>query len=166
MFMFRKTHDALLKGVVQEARAMGALAAKYKRERNDAEVALSIARAEAEANKADAEELTEKGKDEGATYVLSSLASALHVEDWSIQNGSEEWEGDVWATMFRILVDAGVVEEDYHQVATFTEIAATRAERDDLLVDAEKYRRSRANLTKGTAASAAARRAKAQQQAA
>ena len=55
MFMFRKTHEALLKGITQEARAMGALAAKYKRERNDAEVALSIARAEAEANKADAE---------------------------------------------------------------------------------------------------------------
>lgn len=47
MFIRRKTHEALLKDVAQEARAMGALAAKYKRERNDAEVALSIARAEA-----------------------------------------------------------------------------------------------------------------------
>lgn len=72
-------------------------------------------------------------KDEGATYVLKSLADALHVENWSIQNGSEEWEGDVWATMFRILIDAGVVEEDHHTVATHAEIAALRP-------DAEKYR--------------------------
>ncbi|WP_367347545.1 hypothetical protein [Sphingobium yanoikuyae] len=72
-------------------------------------------------------------KDEGATYVLKSLADALHVEDWSIQSGSEEWEGDVWATMFRILIDAGVVEEDHHTVATHAEIAALRP-------DAEKYR--------------------------
>lgn len=72
-------------------------------------------------------------KDEGATYVLKSLADTLHVEDWSIQNGSEEWEGDVWATMFGILIDAGVVEEDHHTVATHAEIAALRP-------DAEKYR--------------------------
>ena len=106
----------------------------------DLEVQRDAARAEAEANKVDAEANEGKGKDEGATYVLSSLASALHVEDWSIQNGSEEWEGDVWATMFRILVDAGVVEEDHHQVATFAEIAAIRAERDELLPDAMKHR--------------------------
>ena len=80
-----------------------------------------------------AELADESKKDEGATYVLKSLADALHVEDWSIQNGSEEWEGDVWATMFRILIDAGVVEEDHHTVATHAEIAALRP-------DAEKYR--------------------------
>lgn len=93
-------------------------------------------------------------KDEGATYVLKSLAGALHVEDWSIQNGSEEWEGDVWATMFRILVDAGVVEEDHHTVATHKVIAGLNAQLTaeiratqnyakqvlDLAPDAEKYR--------------------------
>jgi hypothetical protein len=54
MFIRRTTHEALLKDITQEARAMGALAAKYKRERNDAEVALTIARAEAAANAEDA----------------------------------------------------------------------------------------------------------------
>lgn len=86
------------------------------------------------------DDATETGKDEGAAYVLSSLASALHVDDWSFRNGSETWEGDVWATMFHILVDAGVVEEDHHQVATFAEIAAIRAERDELLPDALAHR--------------------------
>ena len=70
-----------------------------------------------------------EGMDAGATKVLTALAEILHVEDWSIQEGSETWEGDVWATMFRILVDAGVVEEDHHTVATFGDIAGlhTRA---------------------------------------
>lgn len=79
-------------------------------------------------------------KDEGATYVLKSLADALHVEDWSIKDGSEEWEGDVFATMFSILVDAGVVEEDHHTVATHAKIIGLERAISSLTPDALKYR--------------------------
>lgn len=79
-------------------------------------------------------------KDEGATYVLKSLADALHVEDWSIKDGSEEWEGDVWATMFSILVDAGVVDEDHHNVATHAKIIGLERAISSLTPDALKYR--------------------------
>jgi len=147
MFIRKSVHTAAMAKLAkanvdleQDAQRERETAGRLIQRNRELQTQLLAARAEAEANKVDAEAVKEGGKDEGATYVLSSLASALHVEDWSIQNGSEEWEGDVWATMFRILVDAGVVEEDYHQVATFAEIAVIRAERDELLPDALKHR--------------------------
>lgn len=63
-------------------------------------------------------------KDEGATYVLKSLAECLGLADWSIQSGSETWEGDVSATMYRILVDAGVIDDEDNAVATHDRIKA------------------------------------------
>lgn len=107
-----------------------------------------VRQAEAAHDKAAAELATLKAerddcqvqKDEGATYVLKSLADALHVEDWSIKDGSEEWEGDVFATMFSILVDAGVVEEDHHTVATHAKIIGLERAISSITPDALKYR--------------------------
>jgi len=82
----------------------------------------------------------EAQKDEGATYVLKSLADVLGVTDWSIQNGSEEWEGDVDATMYSILVDAGVVDEEDNAVATHAKITDLAAELAALRPDAQKWR--------------------------
>lgn len=79
-------------------------------------------------------------KDEGATYVLKSLADALGVTDWSIQNGSEEWEGDVHATMHSILVDAGVVDEEDSAVATHAKIIGLERAVSSLRPDAQKWR--------------------------
>lgn len=79
-------------------------------------------------------------KDEGATYVLKSLADALGVTYWSIQSGSEEWEGDVGATMFSILVDARVVDEEDNAVATHTKIAGLERAISSLRPDAQKWR--------------------------
>ena len=140
MFITKKRHEAVIKLLREQVETHVMLG--RGREKNIQRLIMErdTARAEAEANKADAEAVVEQGKDEGATYVLSSLASALHVEDWSIQNGSEEWEGDVWATMFRILVDAGVVEEDHHQVATHGKIAGLERAVASLTPDALKYR--------------------------
>jgi hypothetical protein len=81
-----------------------------------------------------------EGMDVGATKVLTDLAKILHVRDWSIQEGSETWEGDVWATMFRILVDAGVVEEDHHAVANWSDLNEARADAEANKADAEAHR--------------------------
>jgi len=59
----------------------------------------------------------EAAKDEGATFVLEELAEMVGVSDWSIQDGSESWEGDVSATAYHILVQAKVINDWDNSVA-------------------------------------------------
>ena len=59
----------------------------------------------------------EAAKDEGATFVLEELAEMVGVSDWSIQDGSESWEGDVSATAYHILVQANVINDWDNSVA-------------------------------------------------
>ena len=49
--------------------------------------------------------------DEAVTFVFSELARALKVDDWSIEDGTETWDGDVVATLNGILRRAKVIDE-------------------------------------------------------
>lgn len=50
--------------------------------------------------------------DKAVDHVFKDLAKALGLETWTQQDGSETWEGDVWATMMGILNDAGVIDPE------------------------------------------------------
>jgi hypothetical protein len=50
--------------------------------------------------------------DKAADHVFKDFAKALGLETWSPQDGSETWEGDVWATCVRMLEDAGVIDPE------------------------------------------------------
>ncbi len=72
------------------------------------------------------DEAFERGKDEGATYVMQSLADLLGVE-FTIREGSETWDGDVWATMYSILEDARVVDPWDNSIAKHVTLHEERA---------------------------------------
>lgn len=55
--------------------------------------------------------------DKAVDHVFRELAHALGLETWSPQDGSETWEGDVYATMMRILYDAGVIDPNTNERA-------------------------------------------------
>lgn len=50
--------------------------------------------------------------DKAADHVFKDFAKALGLETWHPQDGSESWEGDVWATAVRMLEDAGVLDPE------------------------------------------------------
>lgn len=50
--------------------------------------------------------------DKAVDHVFKDLARVLGLETWYPQDGSESWEGDVFATMMRILTDAGVIDPE------------------------------------------------------
>ncbi|QEH97327.1 hypothetical protein [Gluconobacter thailandicus] len=52
-----------------------------------------------------------EAKDEGANYVLKSLASIFGRDGFDIRDGSESWEGDVHATLSKLLDDCGLTVE-------------------------------------------------------
>lgn len=58
-----------------------------------------------------------RGKDDGATFVLTTLADMIGAKDWTHADGSEEWEGDVRGTAYNILVAGGVVDDENGFVA-------------------------------------------------
>lgn len=57
------------------------------------------------------------GMDEGADFVLRTLAKALGVDDWEQADGSEEWEGDVAGTLYNILAAGRVYDPEDGRVA-------------------------------------------------
>lgn len=77
------------------------------------------------------ERAKEEGRDEGATFVMTALAEALAVTDWTIHDGSETWDGDVSATMMSILYDSGAVDPEDNSTAMSALTALTK-ERDAL----------------------------------
>lgn len=70
------------------------------------------------------EEAEGKGRDDGATFVLEKLGEALGVDDWTICDGTEEWEGDVAATLWSILRKADVIDDEDNSVARHAAIRA------------------------------------------
>jgi len=54
----------------------------------------------------------EEAKDEGANYVLTSLALLFGRDGFEIRDGSETWEGDVNATLEGILKAGGLVDDE------------------------------------------------------
>jgi hypothetical protein len=56
--------------------------------------------------------------DDAVDFVFNRLASKLGLADWQVVEGSEEWEGDVSATLHRLLVDAGIIDDETGAVAT------------------------------------------------
>lgn len=56
--------------------------------------------------------------DDAVDFVFNRLASKLGLADWQVVEGSEEWEGDVSATLHRLLVDAGIIDYETGAVAT------------------------------------------------
>lgn len=58
--------------------------------------------------KPDYEETEEMAMDKGADFVLEAVADYLGVKDWSMQEGSETWDGDVLATLHKIFELAGI----------------------------------------------------------
>jgi hypothetical protein len=127
MFVLKKTHDSKVNHLTSLFDARGEVISN--RDQTIGRLQRENARLLAEVSG------PQEQKDEGATYVLKLLADALHVENWSIQSGSEEWEGDLWATMCSILVDAGVLEEDNHTFATHKAMAGLLR---DKLVESER----------------------------
>lgn len=68
----------------------------------------------------DAGEEIENGytADDAVDFVFNRLASKLGLADWQVVEGSEEWEGDVSATLHRLLIDAGIIDDETGAVAT------------------------------------------------
>ncbi|WP_394659933.1 hypothetical protein [uncultured Novosphingobium sp.] len=68
----------------------------------------------------DAGEEIENGctADDAVDFVFNRLASKLGLAEWQVVEGSEEWEGDVSATLHRLLVDAGIIDAETGAVAT------------------------------------------------
>lgn len=68
----------------------------------------------------DAGEEIENGytADDAVDFVFNRLASKLGLVDWQVVEGSEEWEGDVSATLHRLLIDAGIIDDETGAVAT------------------------------------------------
>lgn len=67
------------------------------------------------------EELHRVGMDHGVDFVFNTLAHALGLENWTPQEGSETWDGDVAATLYRLLYDAGVLDEDTNKLSNLTD---------------------------------------------
>lgn len=70
----------------------------------------------------------ENAKDEGANFVLDTLAKALSLDRWTIHDGSETWDGDVRATLFGILREARVLDPETDELATAA-LASEKAKR-------------------------------------
>lgn len=72
-------------------------------------------------------EAVSAAKDEAATFVFETLAEALKLVAWTIQDGSESWDGDVIGTLWHILYKAGVIDEWDNSLAT-TKLAAANTQ--------------------------------------
>jgi len=68
----------------------------------------------------DAGEGCEDGRtaDNAVDFVFNRLAKKLGLAEWQVVEGSEEWEGDVSATLHRLLIDAGIIDDETGAVAT------------------------------------------------
>lgn len=56
--------------------------------------------------------------DDAVDFVFNRLAEKLGLAEWQVVEGSEEWEGDVSATLHRLLIDAGIIDDETGVVAT------------------------------------------------
>ena len=58
------------------------------------------------------------GRDEAANFIFTGLSEALGLDGFTIQDGSETWDGDVRATLMGILRDANVIDEETNERIT------------------------------------------------
>lgn len=73
------------------------------------------------------DEATSEAQDTAATFVFETLARALKVDNWTISDGSETWEGDVSGTLYGILRQAKVLDPETDELATARAEAAEAA---------------------------------------
>ncbi len=59
-----------------------------------------------------------EGRDEAANFIFTGLSEALGLDGFTIQDGSETWDGDVRATLMGILRDANVIDEETNERIT------------------------------------------------
>lgn len=119
----RQTPDA-----VREARRIAAdvlalppgLRSEYLDGKYDTGDHVRIALTALDSRAGDAGEEIENGytADDAVDFVFNRLASKLGLVDWQVVEGSEEWEGDVSATLHRLLIDAGIIDDETGAVAT------------------------------------------------
>jgi|SRR5882672_802711 len=64
-----------------------------------------------------AERAHARGMDEGADFAINYLAKLLDAENWTVCDGTEEWEGDVEGTIFNVLIAGRVINEEDHAIA-------------------------------------------------
>ena len=87
--------------------------------------------------------------DDAGDFVFNRLAEKLGLAEWQVVEGSEEWEGDVSATLHRLLIDAGIIDDETGVVATL----ATPAPAVDAVPAGEVYTREQINSALRTARS-------------
>lgn len=51
-------------------------------------------------------------RDTAVNFVFERLAAALGLEEWTVRDGSETWEGDVAGTLWGLLTDADIIDAD------------------------------------------------------
>lgn len=61
--------------------------------------------------------------DNAVNFVFDQLAAKLGLAEWRVVEGSEEWEGDVSATLHALLIDAGIIDDETGAVATLAQPA-------------------------------------------
>jgi hypothetical protein len=54
----------------------------------------------------------EEAKTEAVNFVFDRLAKALGLEQWTVHDGSETWDGDVAATLYGILRDSRAIDPE------------------------------------------------------
>ncbi|GBR19718.1 hypothetical protein [Asaia spathodeae] len=91
-----------------------------------------ILEAEARGAAEQEEQGIEAAKDEGANYVLTSLALLFGRDGFEIRDGSETWEGDVNATLEGILKAGGLIDDegDLLDLATLKDRFAEQRRKD------------------------------------
>ena len=83
--------------------------------------ALASPKATATASVGEDDEEADRTADEAVDFVFDRLARKLGLAEWEVVEGSEEWEGDVSATLHRLLVDAGIIDDETGAIATLTD---------------------------------------------
>ncbi|MHA0335789.1 hypothetical protein [Sphingomonas aquatilis] len=78
-------------------------------------------KATATASVGEDDEEADRTADEAVDFVFDRLARKLGLAEWEVVEGSEEWEGDVSATLHRLLVDAGIIDDETGAIATLTD---------------------------------------------
>jgi hypothetical protein len=85
-----------------------------------------------------AERERDEAKDEAVNFVFDHLATALGLAVWVGEDGSETWDGDVCATLMRILRDSRAIDPETDTLACDA-VEAAEARAEALQAKLDKY---------------------------